>query len=99
MGTTSSTTRRPARSEAFATQMKVNYRGYEISVERDYAYKPNEGLCYLYWSIYRNSDGYCCDESYYTGCETVREWIKLLKERIDSEHETDDPWLESEDHD
>jgi hypothetical protein len=77
--------------------MKVHYRGYEISVDRgDSPYKPTEGLCYVYWSIYRESDGYCCDETYSYGCETVQEWIEILKRRIDNELATGDPWMENE---
>lgn len=71
--------------------MKTSYKGYELRVERD------QSLCgyeYLYYSIYRESDGYCCAESFSSGEETEEEFIEILKERVDNELKEDNPWEE-----
>lgn len=74
--------------------MKVKYRGYEISVERD---KCLGGWEQLFYSIYRESDGLECVSSFEDSSETVRNKVKQLKERIDNEHLEEDPWMENAD--
>jgi len=73
--------------------MKTNYRGYEIDVRRE---KCLAGYMLMYVSILRIDDGYIAEYYPYDGGETVREMIALMKERIDNELNTDDPWLEKE---
>ena len=69
--------------------MIAKYQGYEINVTR-------EGDCALYYSITRERDGWEADCAPYYGCEGVREFIEILKQRIDNEHATGDPWMEQE---
>lgn len=71
--------------------MKVEYKGYEIEVVRE---RCLGGWDMLYYRIFRISDGYCCVDNFTTGSDTVREYIGYMKERIDEEHRTDDPWGE-----
>lgn len=72
--------------------MKVSYRGYEIDAHRA---RSLGGETLLYWSIFRESDGYEADSGFYTGSETVREYVALMKERVDAELAEDDPWEEN----
>ena len=70
--------------------MKTNYRGYEIDVHR---VSGDEGL---YVSIFRIEDGFEADSFYSSDESPVREYIKRMKERIDNESMSDDPWCEAE---
>lgn len=69
--------------------MKARYKGYEIEVTRQ---RCLGGWSMLYFSIFRESDGLECLTNFADCSETVREMIGVLKERIDNEHATDDPW-------
>jgi len=71
--------------------MKVIYRGYTISVTRE---KSMAGYSLVYYSIFRNSDNFECTSGYSDSADTVREWVKMLKETIDSEEAEKDPWEE-----
>jgi hypothetical protein len=72
--------------------MKTVYRGHEIEVRRE---ECLGGWPMLYYSIYRQSDGYCCLEFPEDSDETVRDAIKHMKARVDAELEdTVDPWNE-----
>jgi len=71
--------------------MRVNYRGHEINVERG---RSMGGPVYLYYSIFRESDGFECDSGFVDSAETIREMIKYLKERVDAELLEDNPWDE-----
>lgn len=73
--------------------MKVSYRGYEIEAKRE---RCMGGWDLLYYSIYRECDGYECYCSFEDSSETVRDKIKQLKERVDNEHKEEDPWGEKE---
>lgn len=73
--------------------MKVAYRGYDISVTRE---KAMNGDVLLYFSIFRQSDGYEALTDYEDSAETVRDKVAQLKERIDNEHKEADPWGEKE---
>jgi hypothetical protein len=74
--------------------MTVEYKGYQIEVKRE---RASGGWMQLYYSIIRGQDGYECLNSYEESKESVRGMIKYLKNRIDNEHETNDPWGESQD--
>lgn len=74
-----------------ARDMTVKYRGYSVGVFR--ASADN----FLYYSIIRDSDGWEAACGATSASETIPEFIEVLKARIDSEHSTGDPWLESED--
>ena len=70
-----------------------NYRGYELIAER---HKTMSGDRAIIWSIMRVSDGYlgAAETSYDE--DTIRTWIKTLKERVDNELKEIDPWMEEE---
>jgi len=71
--------------------MIAKYKGYYIEVTRE---QCTAGYDLLYYSVTRISDGYTplCD--YEDSAESVKGQIANLKERIDNEHKTDDPWME-----
>lgn len=71
--------------------MKVSYRGHEIDVHRA---KCMAGYSLLYYSIFRESDGYECTSGYEDSAETVRDKVKQFKERVDNELAEADPWEE-----
>jgi hypothetical protein len=73
--------------------MIKKYRGYTIEVVRE---KCLGGWNMLYTTITRDSDGYEAEYLAEDSKDTVRDQIKYMKERIDAEHETDDPWMEKE---
>jgi hypothetical protein len=60
--------------------MKCKYRGFEIDVTRDESLGGDE---FLYFSIFRISDGYEIESSFSSGSEKVREFIDYMKKRID----------------
>ena len=71
--------------------MRVNYKGYEIEVFRDMCLG---GWEQLYYSIFREEDGFECVTGFVGGEEKVRDMVKYLKERVDNEEKDDDPWGE-----
>lgn len=71
--------------------MKVSYRGHEIEAKRE---KCLAGYKLLYFTIYRESDGYECVCSYTEGDDTPADMIEYLKRRVDAELKTADPWEE-----
>ncbi len=74
--------------------MKAKYKGYEIEVKRE---KCMGGWFMTYYTIYRISDGYeaVCD---FTEDESpVREQMQWMKDRIDEELKSDNPWDENDD--
>lgn len=74
--------------------MKSTYRGHEITVTRE---KCLGGWAMLYFSIFRVSDGYCCEDSFEDSDHTVRELHGHLKARVDNELAEADPWCERAD--
>ncbi len=72
--------------------MKVVYRGHEIEAKRE---KCLAGYRLLYFSVFRQSDGYECVSSFTTGSDTASDMIGYLKERIDAEVASADPWGEA----
>lgn len=74
--------------------MRKIYRGHEIDVRHE---RSLGGDMLLYISIFRVSDGYCCEDTFSTGDDTIPEMMRYMRERIDAELASDDPWLESED--
>lgn len=74
--------------------MKFVYRGFGIEAKRE---KCMGGWPLLYFSIFRQSDGYECLTSFEDSAETVVDKIKQLKERVDAELEEADPWGERAD--
>lgn len=74
--------------------MKVSYKGHEIEVKRE---KCLGGWSLLYSTIYRKSDGYECVCTHEDSAEKVRDMIDYLKQRVDEELESADPWDENAD--
>lgn len=60
--------------------MKVVYRGFDINVNRE---KCMAGYLLLYFSVYRKSDGWEFICSYTEGSDTVRDYVRYMKERVD----------------
>lgn len=73
--------------------MRTIYKGHEIDVRRE---RCLAGYHMLYTTIIRASDGYICDEFVEDTAEKVRDQVRYMKERIDEELATSDPWLEKE---
>jgi hypothetical protein len=73
--------------------VKVNYRGYELSAHRE---KCMAGYPLLYYSIFRQSDGYEATSGFEDSAETIPDKIAQLRERVDNELAEDDPWMERE---
>ena len=74
--------------------MKASYRGHEINVVRE---RCLGGWTQIYFSIFREADGYECTSGFSDSEDTVRTWVDMLKRRVDNELAEDDPWCESED--
>lgn len=60
--------------------MTINYRGFDIQVVRE---KCMAGYPLLYFSVYRKSDGWEFICSFTEGSDTVRDYIRYMKERVD----------------
>jgi hypothetical protein len=73
--------------------MKTSYKGHEIVVERSESMMGDE---MLFYSIFRESDGFECESNFSSGSETKEEFTELLKERVDAELSEADPWGEKE---
>src|SRR5271157_22847 len=61
--------------------MRILYRGFEIDAHRE---KCMAGYPLLYFTVYRVVDGWCLEESYTEGSDTVREYIGYMKKRVDA---------------
>jgi hypothetical protein len=72
--------------------MKVFYKGYEITVTKD---KCLGGWTQTDYSVFRTADGYECTSGFEDTSDSVRDVIKSLKERVDAELKSCDPWGES----
>jgi hypothetical protein len=68
--------------------MKVKYKGHEISVNRE---KCMGGWSTLYYSVF-SDEGRECLTSFEDSAETVKDKVAQLKDRIDNELASDDPW-------
>jgi len=71
--------------------MKVSYRGYEINAHSE---KCLGGWEMLYFSIYRESDGYECVSGFSEDSTPPHEYIEHLKQRVDHEIESGTPFEE-----
>lgn len=71
--------------------MKRSYRGYEIDVHRE---KCLGGWAMLYFSIFRESDGYECASGCSEDSTPPREYMEHMKKRIDREIESGSPFEE-----
>lgn len=73
--------------------MKISYRGHELGANRE---RCLAGYHLLYYSIFRESDGYECLSGFEDSAEKSRDKIDQLKKVVDSELLQDDPWCEKE---
>jgi hypothetical protein len=71
--------------------MEKSYKGYTITAKRE---RSLGGDILLYYSVFRDSDGYECVTNFTTGDDTIRDYIRYMKQRIDAELASDDPWGE-----
>lgn len=71
--------------------MRQIYRGHEIDVRRE---RCLGGWDRRYFTVVRQRDGYSCEEDGTDGGDTVREYVRDMKERIDAALADDDPWGE-----
>jgi len=60
--------------------VKISYKNYKISVDRG---KSLGGLDNIYYSVYREKDGYCMEENFTSGDEKIKEMVKCLKGEVD----------------
>jgi hypothetical protein len=60
--------------------MKINYKNFEIDVHRD---KCLAGYNLVYYSVFRNSDGWELTSGFYDTADTVRDIIKDMKSLVD----------------
>lgn len=74
--------------------MIAHHRGHTIDVRRE---ESLGGDMLLYYAVVRDSDGYCCVDSFEDSDHTVRELIGHMKARVDNELAEDDPWGERAD--
>lgn len=69
--------------------MKVVYRGHEIEVTRE---KCLGGWSELYTSVFRLSDGLECVCAVEDSAEKIVDQVRYMKERIDEELASENPW-------
>jgi|SRR5271157_4238996 len=60
--------------------MIVKYRGFDIDVKRE---ECMAGYKLTYFSVFRESDGWELTSGYSDSGDTVRDWIKWMRERVD----------------
>lgn len=80
--------------EPASNEMAVEYKGHELKAWREDCLG---GWELLYFTVQRNSDGYECVCSFEDSTETLADKIDQLKQRVDAELKTFDPWGEKDD--
>jgi len=60
--------------------MRVSYRGFEIDVRRE---KCMAGYKLVYFSVMRKSDSFELICNYSDSADTVRDWVKWMRARVD----------------
>lgn len=76
--------------------MKISYRGHEINVRRS---RSMGGDYNIYFSIFRESDGYECTSGFTSDMSPVDVYMGYMRERVDAELAESDPWGEAADRD
>lgn len=71
--------------------MKVDYKGFEINVERE---KALGGWDSTYYYAMEKETGFMLVDSFSDSTDTVREWIKDLKRNVDDYLENPEQWEE-----
>lgn len=72
-------------------RLKETHRGHTIELSRENCLG---GWEMLYYSIFRDSDGYECVSNFTTDESPLDVFMGYMKERIDDELAQDDPWEE-----
>lgn len=73
-------------------ELKATYKGYELEVSKE---KCMGGWSMVYFNIYA-PDGYECVADFTEDNSPLRTHMKWLKERVDEELASDDPWGRAE---
>ena len=73
--------------------MKLQYRGFTLEAHRE---RSMGGDVLLYYSIFRDSDSYECASGYTFDESPIRVYLNHMKERVDAELESDNPWDEND---
>ena len=71
--------------------MKTVYRGHEIEVRRA---QCMGGWAQLYVSVFRLRDGHECTSFHTEDDSTEQAYVGYMRDRVDAELESDDPWGE-----
>lgn len=74
--------------------MKTSYRGFEIEAKRE---RCLAGYSLLYYSIFRESDGWEMYSGYSEGGDTVHSMVGYLKKWVDDYYETPGEYEEDSD--
>lgn len=69
--------------------MKVNYKGFEINVERE---KALGGWDSTYYQVMEIETGFFLVDSFSDSTDTIREWVKDLKKVVDGYLENPEEW-------
>lgn len=70
---------------------EFSYRGHRVQLDRE---ECMGGWEMLYFYIERESDLYCCEASFTEGEDDIDDFAGYMRERIDAELASDDPWGE-----
>lgn len=60
--------------------IRTSYRGFDIEVSRERAMGGWENL---YYSVFRERDGRCMEESFTEGEDSEEDFVGYMKERVD----------------
>ena len=72
-------------------QQQEVYRGHEITVSRE---PSMTGEVLLFYSVFRESDGYECTSGFSYSDESPHEFAAGLRSRVDAELGRENPWDE-----
>jgi hypothetical protein len=73
--------------------MKVDYKGFEINVERE---KSLGGWDSTYYYVMEKKTGFFLMDSFSDSTDTVREWIKDLKANVDDYLLHPENWIDED---
>jgi hypothetical protein len=73
------------------TRLREVHRDHEILLSRE---ECQGGWELLYYSIFRQSDGYECDSGFTEDESDLPTYMGYMRDRIDAELAEDDPWGE-----
>lgn len=73
--------------------IKETYRGFEIEANRQQALGGWENL---YYSAYRESDGWCLEDDFTEGSDSEESIVAILKSHIDDYYDNSQDYEEDE---